>query len=201
MVKNCGFTEEEAKRVEANYHKMYQVSDQFIDGKLQECADNGYATLAFGLRLRTPLLQRTVLNIRKTPQEAQAEARSVGNALSGQSYGLLNNRACNEFMQRVWSSPYAEDILPVTMIHDAIYLMVRDDVQIVQWVNKNLIECMEWNELPEIQHPEIGLGAELDMHYPNWANAITLPNQASADEIQTICTEWFNENIKKEQVS
>ena len=34
--------------------------------------------------------------------EASQEARTAGNALSGQSYGLLNNRAIIAFMKKVW---------------------------------------------------------------------------------------------------
>ncbi|MDR8247505.1 DNA polymerase I, partial [Acinetobacter baumannii] len=56
LVKNCGFSEPEAKRVEANYHKMYEVSDKWMAEKIQECCEKGYATVAFGLRIRTPLL-------------------------------------------------------------------------------------------------------------------------------------------------
>lgn len=197
LVKNCGFSEEEAKRVEANYHKMYEVSDKWMAERLEECCRDGYATVAFGLRIRTPLLKQTVLGTHKTPKEAEAEARSVGNAISGQSYGLLNNRAIVEFMDRVWNSEYKYDVVPVALIHDAIYLIVKEDAEVVAWVNKNLTECMAWNELPEIQHESIKLSAELDLHYPNWANAITLPNDATAPQIKQICQEWYEENMKE----
>lgn len=193
LVKNCGFSEEEAKRVEANYHKMYEVSDRWMDERLKECCEKGYATVAFGLRIRTPLLKQTVLGTSKTPKEAEAEARSVGNAISGQSYGLLNNRAIVEFMERVWNSEYKYDVVPVALIHDAIYLIVKEDAEIVAWVNKNLTECMAWNELPEIQHESIKLSAELDIHFPSWANAITLPNGATAQEVKDICQSWYQE--------
>ena len=58
---NCGFSEEEAKKVEKNYHVMYEVSDAWLEAKLLEASKLGYAELAFGLRLRTPLLARTVM--------------------------------------------------------------------------------------------------------------------------------------------
>lgn len=195
LVKNCGFSEEEAKRVEANYHKMYEASDRWMQERLQECCEKGYATVAFGLRIRTPLLKQTVLGTPKTPKEAEAEARSVGNAISGQSYGLLNNRAVVEFMERVWNSEYKYDIVPVALIHDAIYLICKEDADVVVWANKNLTECMAWNELPEIQHESIKLSAELDLFYPSWANAITLPTTADAPEIKEICQTWYTEHM------
>jgi len=45
---------------------------------------------------------------------------------------------------------------------------------------------MAWQDLPEIEHPEVKLSGELDLFYPNWGNAITLPNKAKASEIIAI---------------
>ena len=188
LMNNCGFSEEEAKQIEANYHELYKESDQWVQDKLKLCEEQGYIDVAFGLRIRTPIVGRTVLDTSKTPYLASAEARSVGNALSGQSYCQLTNRAVNEFMQRVWDSDYKYSILPVCLIHDAIYLMIKNDVSIVKWVNDNLIECMQWQELPEIQHDEVKLEAELDIFYPDWSNSITLPNGISEKNILDLCT-------------
>lgn len=185
---NCGFTEQEAKQIEANYHKLYKESDLWIKDKLDICCKQGYIDVAFGLRIRTPLLAKSILGNKRTLYEATAEARSVGNAISGQSYGLLTNRAINAFLERVWASDYKYDIMPVSLIHDAIYLMIKDDIRIVEWVNNNLIECMQWQDLPEIQHNIIHLEAELDLYYPNWSTAITLPNNISQKEIMNIVT-------------
>lgn len=187
LMNNCGFSEQEARQIEASYHELYQESDKWLQDKLELCSKQGYIDVAFGLRIRTPIVGRTVLNTSKTPYIASAEARSVGNALSGQSYCQLTNRAINEFMERVWASEYKYDIMPVCLIHDAIYLMVKNDVKIIKWVNDNLIECMSWQELPELQHDTVKLEAELDIYYPNWANATTLPNKISEDEIISLC--------------
>ena len=105
----------------------------------------------------------------------------------GQSYGLLNNRAAVDFFQKVWASKHRFSILPVALIHDAIYILMRDDVEVVEWANRELIKSMQWQELPEIQHPTVKLGAALDIFWPNWANPITLPNGASQEEIRNIC--------------
>lgn len=188
LVKNLGFDEATAKKIEAAYHELYRVSDEWVQARLDEAARKGYVEVAFGLKVRTPLLARSLRNHRMTPKEAQAEGRTAGNAL-GQSYGLLNNRAANEFMQRVWDSDYCYDILPIALIHDAIYLLVRDDIDIIEWVNRNLIECMEWQELPEIQHDQVKLGAALDIFWPSWKYDVTLPNRASRQEIRQLCEE------------
>lgn len=199
LVNNLGFTPEKAKAIEANYHELYKVSDQYVQEKLTEASKTGYVEVAFGLRVRTPLLKQVLYGSNKIPYEAAAEGRTAGNAL-GQSYGMLNNRAANEFMQRVHASPYALDVKPVALIHDAIYLVIRDDIDVIKWVNDNLIECMQWQELPEIQHPTVKLGAALDLYYPSWAHPITLPNGADKNQIyETVKKSMDEYNSKKEK--
>lgn len=196
LMNQCGFTEQEAKQIEANYHKMYAVSKQWMQTQIALCCKQGYIDVAFGLRIRTPLLAKSVLDNSKTLREAQAEARSVGNAISGQSYGLLNNRAAIAFMNRVWASEFKYDVFLVSLIHDAIYLIMKDDIRVVEWVNNTLTEEMSWQELPEIQHPQVKLGAELDVFYGGWHQPITLPNQASKEDILRICKEGVAEYNK-----
>lgn len=184
LMKNCGFPEPVAIKIENNFHNLYKESGEWLDGKIAECCRDGYTTVAFGLRVRTPLLAKSYLNTGATANESNAEARSVGNAISGQSYGLLNNRAAVVFMEKVWASEYKYDIMPVSLIHDAIYLMIKDDINVVKWVNDNLIEEMKWQELPEIMHDEVKLGAELDIFYPSWANPIKLNNDIDTTQIK-----------------
>ena len=193
---NSGFSEAEAKQIEVRYHELYKESDAWAKEKLDLCCKQGYIDVAFGLRIRTPLLARSVLDNSKTLREAQGEARSVGNAISGQSYCQLNNRAAVAFMERVWASEYKYDVFLVSLIHDAIYLIMRDDIRVVTWVNENLIDAMKWQELPELYHPTVKLGANLDIFYPTWANAITLPNHASKEDILRICKEGVDEYNK-----
>ena len=185
LMNNCGFDEATAKAIEANYHKMYTVSDQWVADKIAIAEKQGYIDTAFGLRIRTPIVGKSVLNTSKTPFQASAEARSVGNAISGQSYGLLTNRAMNAIMEKVWNSQYRTDILPIAMIHDAVYFIIRDDIRIIEWLNDNLIKEMQWQELPELQHPDVKLGAELDL-FPSWDKPITLPNGVNQSEIRSI---------------
>ena len=189
LVRNLGFDEVTAKRIEAGYHELYKVSDDYVAERLKRACKDGYVEVAFGLRVRTPLLSQTILGMRKTPFAAEAEGRTAGNAL-GQSYGLLNNRAANAFMEKVRASKYRLDVMPIALIHDAIYLLVRDEPEIVKWVNDNLIHEMQWQELPEIQHDQVKLGANLGIFWPNWSSECELPNGSSVKEIQQICEEY-----------
>lgn len=188
MIKNLGWSKEKSQAVERQYHTLYKASDDYVEAKIKQAAIDGFVTVAFGLRLRTPMLAKTILGAKSTPYEAAAEGRTAGNAL-GQSYGLLNNRAAAAFMKLVHASPYRYDIKPICLIHDSIYLIVRNNPVIIQWVNKHLTEEMSWQELPEIQHPDVPLGAEMDVHYENWAQPITLPTNADIATIKRLCQE------------
>lgn len=171
LQRNCGFSIEESNYIYNNYHSLYKISDNWVSEKIKKSKIDKYIDCAFGLRLRTPYMN------------GKAE-RTVGNAVSGQSYGLLNNRAANEFRRRVLNSKYKYDIQIVALIHDAIYLEFKSDIEIAKWVNDNLIECMQWNELPELQHDIVKLSAELDIFYPSWSNPITIKNNMNCDEIK-----------------
>ena len=172
---------------------MYSISDDWVQDKLQQASHVGYITCAFGLRVRTPILKQTILGNKNTPYEAKAESRTAGNAL-GQSYGQLNNRAAIELQQRILDSPYALDIKPIAHIHDSQYFLIKDKVGLIEWFNRNLIECMEWQELPELQHDIVKLGAELSIHYPSWKDEIGIPNNSTMKQILNICKGSKSEN-------
>lgn len=197
LVKNSGFSEEEAKRIEANYDKLYAASLEWKQEQIDKAAKAGYAITAFGLKIRVPLLKQVITGHRTTPREAEAEARTLGNAIGGQAYGLLNNRSANAFMEKVWNSEYRHKIMPIAQIHDSQYFLVKDDVHVVKFVNDELIHEMEWQDLPEIQHEKVELGSELVIHWPTWASEIKLPNEASIEDIQEIC---LKERAKYEEM-
>jgi DNA polymerase-1 len=184
-MQNGGLSKELATQVYTNYHNLYQVSDAWIKGILDTAHTTGYVTGAFGLKIRTPILAQTLVTTTKMPYMAKAERRSAGNAVT-QSYGMLNSRAGMAFQKCVLASPYRLDILPVAQIHDAIYLLVRDDPKIVKWVNDNLVDCMRWQELPELQHDIVKLGANLDVYWPDWSTALTLPNDVPVEDIRDL---------------
>lgn len=190
LMKNCGFSEEKAKTTEKRYHDLYVVSDMWVQAKLDEAAKTGYVTAAFGLRVRTPLLAQVLRGTCKTPYEAEAEGRTAGNAL-GQSWCLLNNRAGSEFMRKVRASEFRLDIRPCIHIHDAQYFMIRDNMDTLQYTNKHLVEAVNWQDHPDIAHSEVGLGGELSLFYPTWANEIEIPNHATPEEVHQIIQKAF----------
>lgn len=187
LMNNCGFSKEKAKLVEAKYHELYAVSDQWVAKKLDEACQKGYITAAFGLRVRTPLLKQVIRGNSKTPFEAEAEGRTAGNAL-GQSWCLLNSRAASEFMAGVRNSKYRLDIRPSAHIHDSQYYILKDDSQVVAYTNEHLVKAVEWQDHPDIAHDQVKLGGELSIFYPTWEKEIVIPNGYGEAEIVDVVT-------------
>lgn len=178
LMDKFGFSEEKAKAIDTNYHTLYVESDEYKEKRLQEAAELGYMVLAFGLRIRCPLLSKTIRNSNHKARGAAEDERTLGNAM-GQSYGMLNNRSMIAFMNKVWASKWRTKIFPIAPIHDASYYVAPDDIEAVDFVNRNLIKEMQWQEDPLIWHPRVRIGAELDIAYPSWAETVTIPNEAS----------------------
>jgi DNA polymerase-1 len=184
LMTNLGWPKDKALAVEANYKKLYQVSIDWVNNKLDQAIKDGFVTLAFGLRLLTPALHNSD-RIKKSVTIVEQERRSAGNAL-GQSYCMLNNRAALAFMQKVWADPVMRTkIFPAIFIHDASYFIWKNSPKVTKFVNDNLIQEMRWQELPDIQHDQVKLGAELDIYYPSWKYPHTLKNNLSLQDIET----------------
>lgn len=86
------------------------------------------------------------------------------------------------FRKVVEASPYRDSIRILNTIHDALYLMVKNDIEVIKFVNDELIKAMLWQEDPMIASEEVKLGAELDIG-KSWDKQYTLKNNASKDDI------------------
>lgn len=169
-----------AEQVYSAFHTLYSGLAEFGQKNKIQGMTNGYVTGAFGLRLRTPKLKAHKSGTRES-NEVGSEARSASNMVT-QSWGMLMNRAFIEFNIRLESSPYASRVRLINTIHDATYILVKAEPDVIHWVNKNLIECMEWQD-GIIKSDEVKIGAELDLGL-DWAHQETLSNNASIEDIK-----------------
>ena len=186
-----GFSKEEALSIESKYHELYKESDEWVQKTMNQAALDGFVTVAFGLRVRTPVMHQCILGLKNTPKEAEAEKRTAANAC-GQSYGLLNSRAGVQFNEEVRNSKYRLDIRPVAQIHDAQYFLVRDTEEVILWANEHLVKAVEWQEDPAIYHPQVKLGGEFSIFWPNWSSELSLPNKLNKIELTNLSKEFVN---------
>jgi len=192
LMHTVGLDKDTAERVDKAYHELYKTSDEWVNAKLKQATEDGYATVAFGLRVRCEALKGIYLDIDRLPPKLEALTRTIANAF-GQSYGLLNNRAGISLRKKAMTSPFKNSILFAPHIHDAQYFLIKEDIAVLEWLNNELVTEMCWQNLPEIQHPIVGLGGQLDIFYPTWAKSVSLPNNATQDEIKAICLKHAEE--------
>lgn len=191
--RNTGTPMDDAIRIYENYHNAYVKSLEWKEGKIEQAYKDGYVTTGFGLRVRTPFLKgKTYTRDRKGLEGA--EARTAGNAL-GQGWGVLNDRAMNAVMDEVDRLGLYNDILPINRIHDACYYLVRNDINVLLKLNELVVKESYWNEHPDIYHPEVSLGGQLDVFYPDWSNPMTLPEKCSEEQLINLVQEHL-EKIK-----
>jgi len=179
--KNAGIPMDEAIQIENSYHELYKVSDEFAERNKEFAIEHGYMNCAFGLKIATPIIQKSVMNSGKTPYPAVAEVRSANNAVT-QSWGMLLNRSVIATNRRIEEAKLHTEILPINMIHDAAYFLVKDNPETVKFLNDVLIEEMEWNEHPLIQSDDVPMLSGLEIGR-SWADVTELKNRASIEEI------------------
>jgi len=167
-----------AEEVYSAFHNLYSGLSKFAQVNKIQGMTNGYVTGAFGLRLRTPKLKAHRAGTKEST-EVGSEARSASNMVT-QSWGMLMNRALIEFNQRLENSEFKHKVRLINTIHDAGYLLVKAEPEVVEWVNINFVECMKWQD-GLIASDEVKMEAEVDFGL-DWAHQETLHNNASKEE-------------------
>ena len=93
-------------------------------------------------------------------------------------------------MTKVREHPdYRLKIRPCSQIHDASYYLIDDDIDILMFLNEHLVKAVNWNDHPDIYHPEVGLGGEVSIFYPTWKEEIIIHNSATESEIRDAVAE------------
>lgn len=169
-----GLPMDEALAVEAGYKDLYKGVVEFSEANIRFAEINGYVKCAYGLKVRTPNINSN------DPGLKAAEGRTANNAVS-QSWGSLMNRAGIEMFKRIRLAGYEDDILILNQVHDSMSFEVRDNPEVIKWLNDNLIESMCKDFLDD---QPVQLEAELDIGY-SYDKQYTVPNNMPID--------YFNE--------
>ena len=172
---SLGITTDEALKIIDGYWKLFEVTKHFIEKSEKFILDNGFIKGAFGLKLRGDLKHIT------DKSKYSSTLRTMNN-MQIQSFGLLLTRAMNEFQSRIEKAGLEKDVILFNSIHDALYMYIKKDVNIIHWVNINLIECMLWEYNTNWT---VKMGAELEVGN-NLAEVVELPNKASVNEIEKV---------------
>ena len=75
---------------------------------------------------------------------------------------------------------------------DAAYFLVDDNIDIVLWLNENLVKEFQWQDDPAITHPDVHLGGELSIFWPDWSHECCVPNGCSREELLNLVDEFVS---------
>jgi DNA polymerase-1 len=181
--KSLGITKEEAKVIVSTYHKLYSGVQKYYDKYLKGAINNnGVGITPHGLKIRCPELLSDESYI------VEKAERSYCNALIQGLSGQLMVKAINRIQSKIEEQGLENDIIIFLTIHDAIYLQVRKDVEVIKIANELVISEMikDYKEDQLVDNK-----AELDFGF-DWRQQETLKNNATTEEI----TEFIN-NLTK----
>ena len=151
---------------DAYHNEMYPGITEYREKYAVPKANNDkYLHLAWGLRLYSDKPDKDML--------------TLFNALS-QGYSCLTSIALNKFDKYLEDNNLRDNISITNTIHDAIYLEIDDNTEIIKLVNDVLPNIMSEQFVID---QEIPLGAECDIGY-NLYDMETLPNNCDIEIIE-----------------
>jgi len=180
VMDSLGVTEDEAKNIVENYHELYsgvvKYYNKWVDDTIaNKCIGN----TPHGLKIRCPEL------LSNDDTVAEKARRSYTNALIQGLAGQLTVKALNRIQLRIEEEGLIDDVKLFLTIHDAIYVLVKDDTSIIKKANDLIIGEMikDYKEDQLVKNK-----ANLDIGY-SWDKQEELPNNASEEEIKDILKE------------
>lgn len=113
--------------------------------------------------------------------EPEKEVRTLFNACN-QFWSILSLLTIHKFHSLLEELNLSEDIQVVLTTYDSITLHIKDDTNLIQWVNNTIIplfttQYLEGQIIPNMAEAELGY---------NWADTVKLPNNATLEEIEEI---------------
>lgn len=79
---------------------------------------------------------------------------------------------------------------------DASYFLVKDNIDLILWLNNTLVKLVQWQDDPAIAHPDVHLGGELSIFWPDWSHELTVPNECSREELLSLVDGFLNKKEK-----
>ena len=157
---------EDAKKVFDRYHQeLYPGVSEFRETVQQIAIEQGRIHLGLGCYMNT--------------SNPEAEIRTIFNACS-QFWSILTLLTVNKMHHLIKEKSEQDNIKIISSIYDSIYIHMKDDSNLIKWVNDTIIPILTVDWIKDIiVHNE----AEAEIGY-NWYDSIKISNNASLEEIE-----------------
>ena len=159
----------EAESIFNNYHNVLYpgITDYRENYVLPTTLENGKIHLGMGFYLNS--------------DRPDADIRTLNNATC-QFWSILTALTINKMHQLIDLAGYQNDIIVTSTIYDSIYFEVRDDVEIIKWLNDNLIPTMTQDFM---ENQTIKNTADLEIGH-SWGDLKIIRNDATLEDIQAV---------------
>lgn len=176
VAKQLNLSIEEAQVLFDNYHNnLYKDITKMRNEILTTAKKEGEIHLGLGCYIKS--------------NDPDTEVRTIFNACS-QFWSILTLLTINKLHKLIDEKGYTEDIKIINTIYDSIYIIVKEDAEIIKWLNDTIIPLMTKDFLEEqIVHNE----AAGEIGY-NWYDLFKVENNASLEEVQKVIDEVKNGN-------
>ena len=151
-----------------SYHSLYSgladYRDNYITPNVNE---HGYIHMGLGCRLYA--------------NDAEKSIRTLNNAYC-QFWSILTLLAINKFHSLIDKAGLEKDVIVVTTIYDAIYMVVKEDSKTIKWVNDTLVPLLT---TPFLKNQRIPIGCEGEIG-KNWADLVPIKNGATKEAVEKV---------------
>ena len=152
-----------------NYHNVLYpgITDYRENYVLKTVQENGYIHLGLGFNIYS--------------DDPEGDIRTLNNSTC-QFWSILTAITINKMHQLIDANNLQDDIIVTSTIYDSIYFEVREDAEVIHWLNQNLIPVMVKDFMLNQTVPN---DADLEIG-PSWAELHKINNNASLEDIQQI---------------
>lgn len=166
---------EQATEIFNNYHNvLYKDITEYRNSILNIALKDKEVHLGLGCYIKT-----------SKPEE---EIRTYNNS-SIQFWSILTALTINKLHKLIDENNYQEDIKVITTIYDSIYLICKEDVNIIKWLNDNIIPIMTKDFIENQIVPNEAVG-EIGK---NWYDLKPIQNNSNIEDINKVLSELNNE--------
>lgn len=156
---------EEAEHIFNQYHnELYPEITKFREKVLSKAKQDNYIHLGLGCILNT--------------DNPDKDVRTLGNAVV-QFWSILSLLTINKLNTLLEDNNLTDDVEVIATIYDSIYIHMKDDLDLIKWVNDTIIPLLTTDPFEDtVVHNE----AEGAIGY-NWYDIVSISNNADIDEI------------------
>lgn len=152
----------------AYHNEMFPGISQYREEYVLPTAEQqGYIHLGLGCIINT--------------DDPERDIRTLNNA-TAQFWSILTLLTINKLHYLIDKAGYQNDIFVTATIYDSIYMEVRADPVVIQWLNNTIVPIMETDFMV---NQIIKNEASLEIG-PSWADLHNLPHEASLETIKKV---------------